>query len=64
MGSLQVPIASFISAFTAVWNIKGKLKEKLKDVRYVLFPALTLNIFVPELDIMNVNVTCQVSLYL
>ena len=64
MGSLQVPIASFISAFTTVWNIKGKLKEKLKDVRYLLFPALTLNIFVPELDIMNVNVTCQVSLYL
>ena len=29
IGSLQAEVASFISAFTAVWNIKGKLKEKL-----------------------------------
>ena len=29
IGSLQAAIASFVSAFTAVWNIKGKLKEKL-----------------------------------
>ena len=33
IGSLQAAIASFFSAFAAVWNIKGKLKEKLKYVR-------------------------------
>ena len=36
IGSLQAAIASFISAFTAVWNIK----EKLKYVCYLLFPSL------------------------
>ena len=59
LGSLQAVIASFISAFTAVWNIK----EKLKYVCYLLFPSLT-SVFVPELDIMNMNVTSQISLYL
>ena len=63
-GSLQAVIASFISAFTAVWNIKGKLKEKLIYTRYLLFPSLTPNVFVPELDIVNVNAASQVSLYL
>ena len=29
IGSLQVEITSFISAFTAVWNIKAKLKKKM-----------------------------------
>ena len=58
------PIASFISAFTAAWNITGKLKEKLKYVRYLLLPTLTLNVLIPELDIINVNVTSQISLYL
>ena len=29
IGSLQAAIAGFVSAFTAVWNIMGKLKEKL-----------------------------------
>ena len=52
VGSLQAAIASFISAFTAVWNIN----EKLKCVCYLLFPSLT-SVFVPELDAMNVNVT-------
>ena len=60
IGSLQAAIASFISAFTAVWNIK----EKLKYVCYLLFPSLTSNVFVLELDIMNVNVTSRISLYL
>ena len=60
LGSLQAVIASFISAFTAVWNIK----EKLKYVCYILFPSLTSNVFVLELDIMNVNVTSRISLYL
>ena len=64
IGSLPAAIATFISAFTAAWNIKGKLKEKLKYVRYPLFPSLTHNAFVPEFDIMNVNVTSQISLYL
>ena len=64
IGSLQAEIASFISAFTAVWNIKVKLKEKLQYVRDLLFPILTTNVFVPELDIMNVSVTSQISLYL
>ena len=45
IGSLQAAIASFISVFTAVWNIKGKLKEKLKYVYYLLFPGLTPNVF-------------------
>ena len=39
IGSLQAAIASFISAFTAVWSIKGKLKEKLKYIHYFLFPS-------------------------
>ena len=30
--SLQDSIASYISAFTAVWNIMGKLKLKLKYI--------------------------------
>ena len=64
LGSLQAEMARFISAFTAVWNIKGKLKEKLKYVRYLLFPTLIPNVFVPELDILDVNVTSQISLYL
>ena len=64
IGSLQAAIASFISAFTAVWNIKGKLKVKLKYVRYLLFPSLTTNVFVAELDIMNVNVTSRIFLFL
>ena len=34
MGPLQVAIASFTSAFTAVWKIKGKLKEKLKYIHF------------------------------
>ena len=59
IGSLQAAIASFISASTAVWNIK----EKLKYVCYLLFPSLT-SVFVPELDIMNMNVTSQISLHL
>ena len=29
IGSLQAAIASFVSAFTAVWNTKGKLNELL-----------------------------------
>ena len=40
VGSLQVPITSFISAFTAAWNINEKLKEKLKYIHYFLFPSL------------------------
>ena len=39
IGSLQAAIASVIGAFTAVWNIKRKLKEKLKDIHYLLFPS-------------------------
>ena len=34
---LQAAIASFISTFTAVWNIKEKLKQKLKCIKYLLF---------------------------
>ena len=64
VGPLQAALASFISAFTAVWNIKGKLKEKLKCIHYLPFPFPTPNVFVPELDIVNVNVTSQISLYL
>ena len=56
IGSLQAVIASFVSAFTAAWNIK----ENLKYVLYLLFPSLTSSVFVPELDIMNVNVTSQI----
>ena len=29
IGFLEATIASFINAFPAVWNIKGKLKENL-----------------------------------
>ena len=57
IGSLQ---ASLISPVTSVWNIEGKLKEKLKDIYYLLFQSLTPNVFVPELDIMNMNFTSQV----
>ena len=32
LGSLQAMIASLISVFTAVWNIKRKLKWKLKYI--------------------------------
>ena len=64
IGSLQAAIASFISAFTALWNIKGKLKEKLKYIHYLQFPSFNFIVFVPELDIVNVNVTFQISLYL
>ena len=39
IGSLQAAIASVIGAFTAVWNIKRKLKEKLKYIHYLLFPS-------------------------
>ena len=60
IGSLQAAIANFISAFTAVWNIKGKLKEKLKYIYYLLFPSLTPKVFVSELEIVNVNVTSQI----
>ena len=59
-GSLQAVIASFISPFTSVWNIKGKIKEKLKYIYYLLSQSLAPNVFVPELDIMNMNVTSQV----
>ena len=41
-GSLQAAIASFINAFKAAWNIKGKLKENLKYIRYLLFPTFTI----------------------
>ena len=64
IGSLQPAIAGFIIAFTTVWNINGKLKEKLKYILYFLFPSLTPNVFVPQLDIVNVNVASQISLYL
>ena len=64
IGSLQAAIASFISAFTVVWKIKGKLQEKLKYMHYLLSPSLTPNVFVPGLDIVKVNVTSQISLYL
>ena len=60
IGSLQAVIASFISPFTSVWNIEGKLKEKLKYIYYLLFQSLAPNVFVPELDIMNMNFTSQV----
>ena len=52
IGSLQATIARFISAFTVV----VKLKEKLKYIHYLLFPSLTPNVFVSELDIVHVNV--------
>ena len=39
IGSLQAAIASVTGAFTAVWNIKRKLKEKLKYIHYLLFPS-------------------------
>ena len=64
LGSLQAMITSLISAFTAVWNIKRKLKGKLKYINYLLFPSLIPNAFVPELDIVNANVTSEASLYL
>ena len=64
IGFLQAAIASFINVFTAVWNIKGKLKEKPKSIRCLLFSSLTPNVFVPELNIVNVNVTSQISLYI
>ena len=64
IGSLQAEIASFIGAFTTVWNIKQKLKEKLKYIHYLLFPSLTPNVFVPKIDILNVNVSSHISLYL
>ena len=54
----------FISAFTAVLNIKEKLKEKLKHIHYLLFSSLTPDVFVTEIDIVNVNLTSQISLYL
>ena len=63
-GSLQAMIANLTSAFTAVWNIERKLSGKLKHIPYLLFPSLIPNVFVPELDIMNVNITSEVSLYL
>ena len=50
MGSLQVVTASFISAFTAAWSIKEKLKYDI----YFLFPSLTY-VFVPELDIIIIS---------
>ena len=37
IGFLQATIGSFFSTFTAAWNIKGKLKEKLKYINYLLF---------------------------
>ena len=39
IGSLKAATASFIRAFTALWNIKEKLKEKLKYTHYLLFPS-------------------------
>ena len=39
----------------------GKLKETLKFIHYFLFPGLTPNFFVQELDILNVNLTSQIS---
>ena len=39
IGSLQAAIAFFISAFTAVWNINGKLKEKLNIIATFYFQA-------------------------
>ena len=39
IGSLQAAIARVTGAFTAVWNIKRKLKEKLKYIHYLLFPS-------------------------
>ena len=45
-------------------QIFKKLKEKLKYIHYLLFPSLTSSVFVPELDILNVNLTSQISLYL
>ena len=62
IGSLQAAIVSFISAFTAVWNINRKLKEKLKYIHYLLFPSWTPNVFVPEFGVVNVNVTLK-SIY-
>ena len=62
--SLQDAIVSFISAFTAVWNIKGKLKEKLKYVCYLLFRNLTPNAFILARDFMNANVASKIPLYL
>ena len=38
--------------------------EKLKYIHYLLFARLTLNVFVPELDILNVNLTSQIPLFL
>ena len=41
MGSSQAAIASFISASTALWKFKEKLKEKLKYIYYLLFQSST-----------------------
>ena len=64
ISSLKAAIASFISAFTALWNIKEKLKEKLKYINYLQFPNWTPHVSVLELGIVNVNVTSQIYLYL
>ena len=38
--------------------------KNLKYIHYLLFPDLAPNVFVPELDILNMNLTSQISLYL
>ena len=45
LGSLQAMIASVISAFTAIWKIKRKLKRKLKYINYLLFSKLNSQFF-------------------
>ena len=64
--SLQAPAASLLALLQLYETLRenGKLKEKLKYIHYLLFPSLTPNVLVEELDILNVNLTSQISLYL
>lgn len=63
MSSLQATAASLLPLLQLYGALgkTGKLKEKLEYMHYVFFPSLTPNIFVQEIDILNVNFNSQIS---
>ena len=66
IGSLQVAAANSLALLQLYGTLRGNLEIKGKTEIYLLpfISKLTLNDFVQELDILNVNLTSQISLYL
>ena len=66
IGNLEAAAASLLALLQLYGANREnwKIKKKLKYIYYLLFPSLTPSVFVQELDMLKVNLTSQIPLYL